>query len=121
MLKHELLVDQAILIVMPETALEKSDFEALTRIVDAFLVENHRLNGLMIYTETFPGWSNFTALLSHLTFVKDHHRFIKRVAAVTDSSFLSILPSIADHFVEAEVKHFDYLDKHKALRWLQDT
>jgi SpoIIAA-like len=118
MLRHELLRDKGILIVTPEGPLKKADFEALTPIVDAFIAENGKLNGLMIYVESFPGWSNFAALVSHLTFVKDHHRHIAKVAAVTDSGFLSILPRIADHFVHAEVKHFDYDDKQQALSWL---
>jgi hypothetical protein len=33
---------------------------------------------------------------------------IKRVAAVTDSHFLAILPKVADYFAAAEVRHFDY-------------
>jgi len=40
------------------------------------------------------------------------------VAAVTDSKFVSIAPRIVDHFIGAEVKHFDYHDKHTALAWL---
>lgn len=118
MIRHELLRDQGILIVTPEGPLEKSDFETLAPIVDAFIADVGKLNGLMIYVESFPGWSNFAALVTHLTFVKDHHRQIAKIAAVTDSSFLSIMPSIADHFVQAEVKHFDYGDKQAALDWL---
>ncbi|MFZ4702667.1 MAG: STAS/SEC14 domain-containing protein [Candidatus Methylumidiphilus sp.] len=60
---------------------------------------------------SFPGWSDFAALLSHLKFVKNHQQHIAKVAAVTDSGFLSIMPSIASHFVHAQVRHFDYGDK----------
>ena len=120
MIQHELRPDDGILVVMPEGPLEKADFELLAPIVDDFLAEHGQLNGLMIYTEAFPGWSNFAALVTHLTFVKDHHKRIARVAAVTDSGFLSVLPRIADHFVQAEVRHFDYLDKQAALRWLKE-
>ena len=45
----------------------------------------------------------------------DHGR---RVAAVTDSGFLSVLPRFAAHFVRAEIKHFPYSDKQQALDWL---
>jgi hypothetical protein len=120
MIHHEFLLDQGILIVMPQGPLEKADFETLTPIVDAFIADRGKLNGLMIYVETFPGWSDFAALVTHLTFVKDHHRHIAKVAAVTDSGFLSILPRIADHFVHAEVRHFDYGDKQDAQAWLSD-
>jgi hypothetical protein len=43
------------------------------------------------------------------------------VAAVTDRGFLSIMPQIANHFVDAEVKHFEYGDKDRALDWLSES
>ena len=73
----------------------------------------------MIYAESFPGWENFGALVSHLKFVADHHKHIDRIAAVTNSSFLRIMPRIADYFVPAKVKHFDFEEKHQALDWLE--
>ena len=78
------------------------------------------LNGLIIYAEAFPGWNDFAALVSHLKFVKNHHQKVKEVAVVTDSDFLSILPRIANHFVRADIRHFDYSDKESALDWLKN-
>ena len=118
MIKSELLKDEGILIVTPEGPLASSDFEMLTRKVDPYIEEQGGLNGLMIYTESFPGWQDFSSLISHLSFVREHERNIAKVAAVTDSGFLSIMPRIVDHFVQAEVRHFDYADKAKALAWL---
>ena len=40
------------------------------------------------------------------------------MAAVSDSGFLSIIPSVVSHFVKAEIKHFNFDDKDKALEWL---
>ena len=37
---------------------------------------------------------------------------------MTDSAILSILPLVARHFVKAQVRHFDYADKDRALNWL---
>ncbi|MDH3514889.1 MAG: STAS/SEC14 domain-containing protein, partial [Gammaproteobacteria bacterium] len=79
------------------------------------------LNGLMIHAKSFPGWHDFAAMVTHFNFVKNHHQRIAKVAAVTDSGFLAILPSIAKHFVHADVCHFDYGDKEKALKWLSST
>ncbi|NNK96589.1 MAG: STAS/SEC14 domain-containing protein [Desulfobacterales bacterium] len=118
MIAHELLSDQSILIVTPEGPLKKSDFKNLAKVVDSYLEREDRLNGLMIYTESFPGWSNFAGFISHMRFVNNHHRSIVKIAAVTDSGFLSILPRIADHFLKAEIKHFNYSDKDEALSWL---
>jgi hypothetical protein len=120
MIHYEFLQDDSILVVTPDGPLTSSDFERLAMEVDPFIEEKNKINGLMIYVESFPGWNDFAALVSHLKFVKNHHQSIGRVAAVTDSGFLSILPRVANHFVSAEVRHFDYQDKEGALNWLKD-
>ena len=120
MLQHELRRDTGILIVTPQGPLRKKDFEILAREVDPYIEEKGKLNGLMIYTQTFPGWTDFAAIVSHLKFVKNHQRHITKVAAVTDSGLLSILPRIVNLFVRADVRHFGYGDKENALKWLSD-
>ena len=119
MLKFELNRAESILILKPIGPLESTDFEKLAREVDPYIIEKGTLNGLMIYTKSFPGWDNFTAFLSHIKFVKNHHQKIKKIAAVTGSGFLSIMPQVANHFIQAEVRHFDYDDKDTALNWLK--
>ena len=121
MIEHELLVNDKILIVTPTDVLEKGDFVTLSQLVDPFIESYGNLTGLMIFSESFPGWNSFGALISHLQFVKNHHKKIARVAAVTDGGFLSIMPSIADHFTQAEIKHFPYDEKDNALEWLRTT
>ena len=118
MIRYQLLKNKGVLIVTPQDRLRSSDFEALAQEVDPYIEEKGQLSGLMIYAEAFPGWDDFAALLSHVKFVKGYHRDIKKVAAVTDSKFLSILPRVIDHFVSAEVKHFEYGQKQAALEWL---
>lgn len=121
MIEHKLLRNEKILIVTPKGALEKSDFEKLSAIVDPYLEKEGQLNGLMIQTESFPGWDSFAALISHFQFVKNHQKKISRVAAVTDSGFLSVMPVIADHFIDTELKHFNYDDKEGAMEWLKEA
>jgi hypothetical protein len=48
--------------------------------------------------------ADVAALISHLKFVRNHQAKIEKVAAVSDSGFLSVIPSVARHFVKAEVK-----------------
>jgi len=119
MISHRLLRDEGILIVSPEAPLEASDFAEVAREVDPYIEEKGSLRGLVVEAESFPGWHDFGALISHLRFVRDHHAKIKRIAAVTDSKFLAIVPRIAQHFVNAEVKHFSYRDKDAALDWIR--
>jgi tRNA U38,U39,U40 pseudouridine synthase TruA len=119
MLKFELLRAEGILILQPIGPLESMDFERLAREVDPYIIEKGKLNGLMIYAKSFPGWDNFAAFLSHVKFVKNHHQKIKKIAAVTGSGFLSIMPQVANHFIQAEVRHFEYDKKDRAFDWLK--
>ena len=119
MIKAQLLRDEGILAVTPVDVLESNDFERLRLLVDPYIEEHGELQGLLIDAESFPGWEDFSSMLSHLSFVSNYQEKIKRVAAVTDSGFLAILPKVADYFTAAEVRHFDYRDRDKALSWLR--
>jgi len=118
MLKFELLQEKGILILKPEAALRAEDFAALAASVDPYLEQHGRLEGLMIDAPAFPGWESFAALLSHLRFVRDHHRRIRRVAVVSDSALLTAGPRIASHFVAAELKSFPSAERAAALAWI---
>ena len=119
MIKHELLKDDGILIVTPEGALEPEDFAKLAKEVDPYIAANIKLHGLMIYTKSFPGWESFAGMISHFKFIRDHHKHIEKIAAVTDSSIMSLAPKIGNHFLKAEIKRFKYKDKEAALAWLK--
>jgi len=119
MISFELLRDEGILVVEPKGTLEAADFAALTREVDPYIEKQGKLHGLLIQSKSFPGWGDFGALISHLTFIRDHHHNIERVAAVTDSAFLANAPRIAAHFVKAEIRHFDFSDRDAAMEWLR--
>ena len=112
------MTEQGVLIVTPRGPLEESDFAELASVVDPYIESAGKLRGLMIYVESFPGWEDFAGLVGHFLFVKEHHKSIERVAAVTDNGFLSVMPSIATHFVSADVRHFDYSQRAEAMEWL---
>jgi hypothetical protein len=118
MISHELLRENGILIVRPQGVLEANDFRQLAQAVDPYIAEKGGLAGLMIEAPSFPGWKSFAALIEHLKFVRDHHRKIRRVAAVTDSAFLKIMPRIAEHFAHPDIKVFESGEKARALVWL---
>ncbi|MGX5735832.1 STAS/SEC14 domain-containing protein [Bosea thiooxidans] len=119
MIGFELLRDKGIVVLSPDGPLEEADFQRLAGEVDPYIAANGRLTGLMIRARSFPGWASFGALVSHLRFVKDHHRKIARIAAVTDDQLLKIMPSIASHFVAAEIRQFPSSQEAQAMAWLQ--
>ena len=90
-------------------------------LVDAYLAKSGTLRGVLIHAESgFPGWQDFAALVAHLKFVTEHHRRIEKVAVLADGGVAAILPSIANHFVHAQVKHFDLANEGAARHWLAE-
>jgi hypothetical protein len=119
MVAFELLRTEGILILRPQGRLEAADFEKLAQEIDPYIEASGKLHGLMIDAESFPGWKDFAALVAHLRFVRDHHRRIEKVAVVSDSTFLSIAPNIASHFVQADLRYFPHDERETALAWLR--
>ena len=78
------------------------------------------LSGLVLEAPSFPGWDSFGALLAHFRFVRDHHKFIKKVAVVTDSFMGDLAENLATHFVSAEIKHFKASDFEAAKLWVTE-
>ena len=122
MIETEIDESNGVAVLKPHGPLSVDDFKTVSKVVDAYIDRHHgKLNGLIIYAASFPGWVSFAALLEHLQFVKDHRKQIQKVAMVTDSRLLTILPSIADHFVNAEIKHFPFDDFDEAKEWIRSA
>jgi hypothetical protein len=101
-----------------DQSLTEDDFVKIRGVVDAHLGNQKSVTGILIETRKFPGWESFGAMLSHLKFVRDHHRQVKRIALVTDSPMGKFADYAVDHFIKAEVKSFDYADRKKAELWI---
>jgi len=118
-LAYEFVRDKGILVIMPEGPLRAEDFQALSQEVDDYIVSDGALTGVMISAEKFPGWEDFSGFLSHVRFIQENNRDIDKVAAVTDSAFLSIMPRVANLFISATVRHFPIAERDEAMEWLQ--
>jgi hypothetical protein len=119
MLEHELQRAEGLLVIRPRGPLQADDFISLAAVIDPYVEQHGNLRGLMIEASSFPGWDSFAAFVSHVRFVRDHHRVIRKIAAVSDSPILSIAPQLAKHFVKAEVRHFKASERSTALAWLR--
>jgi SpoIIAA-like len=121
MLNYELRNDEGLLVLHPEGPLEAADFTALASQVDAYLEGHGKLRGVLIHAKSFPGWKDFGALLAHLKFLKLHLKRIEKVAVVADGAIASIMPNIANHFVHAQVQHFEFSREDAAWDWIRQS
>ncbi len=109
---------RGIAILEPDGTLSKTDFQSAAATIDPFIEKAGWLNGVMIHIESFPGWDSFAALFSHLTFVKDHHKKVSRVALVTDSVIGNFVEAVGSHFINAKIKVFPFQEMGKATLWI---
>lgn len=119
MLEYTLDSAEGILEINPLSQLSSEDFQSLTTAVDEYIVEHGALTGIIISADPFPGWEDFGALVSHLKFVRGAQQDVSRVAVVTDNSVLTLIPKVVDHFISAEVRHFDSSQRDEAMAWLR--
>ena len=119
MLNIELDRESGIAILRPESALTEDDFVKAAAVIDPVIEEEGKINGLVIYTESFPGWDTFGGMMGHFRFVRDHHKKIGKVAIVTDSKLGDFAERVATHFISAQIRHFGYADLEGAKAWIQ--
>ncbi len=119
MINHELRHDEGILVLHPEGPLEEADFLSIASQVDTYLAGHGKLRGVLIHAKSFPGWKDFAAMLAHLKFLNEHIQRIEKVAVVADGALANIMPNIANHFVHAQVRHFDFTREDAAWDWLE--
>ncbi len=106
-------------VIEPQGPLSKDDFAAIASQIDPVIESEGALDGLIIKTRNFPGWKGLGDIIEHFRFVKYHHQLIEKIALVTDAKVGEIFPSIVDHFVKAEVRHFKFGDYEAAVKWVE--
>ncbi|WP_099025686.1 SpoIIAA family protein [Mycolicibacterium palauense] len=118
MIEHELDTANSILTVRPVSALAQDDFAELAREIDPQIEQHGNLAGLILEVPSFPGWENLGSMITHLRFVRDHQKHVKKVAVVTDSALGDVAEHLASHFVSAEIRHFPAGDVVAARNWI---
>jgi len=112
---------ESIVILEPDGVLSEDDFKTASEIIDPFIEEHGSLNGLIIYSESFPGWDSFSSLITHLKFIKNHHKKVSHIAFVTNSFVGTFSEHITSHFVNAEVKNFAFNELEEAKTWIKTS
>lgn len=118
MLKIDLDKKNGFAVLEPQGALSRDDFARAAETIDPFIEQSGSLKGILIFTESFPGWESIGAFVQHFKFVKNHHEQIAKVALVTDSNIASVAESFAQHFVAAQIKHFPFGQRESAEHWI---
>jgi hypothetical protein len=65
MLSVNLNKKERIAILQPDGELSAADFQAASQIIDPFIESSGKLNGIIIYVQSFPGRDSFSALITH--------------------------------------------------------
>jgi hypothetical protein len=110
--------ENGIAMLEPHGALTQNDFEWAAQQIDPLIESAGELKGLIIHVETFPGWDSFAGLVAHLKFVREHHKETSRLAFVTDSHVGDLAEKIGNHFIAAEIRHFDFQALENAKTWI---
>jgi SpoIIAA-like len=118
MIEYDLDTEHSILHVQPKSAIEQDDFVKLAKAVDPHIETTGGLAGLIIEAPAFPGWESFGAMVNQFRFIRDHHKRIKRIGVVTDSSLGNVAEHLTSHFVSAEIKHFPAGQIEEARHWI---
>lgn len=114
------MIPEGVAIVRPHGSLRREDFQKLADVVDPWIEQHKELKGVVICAEKIPGWENLGSFLQHLTFVREHHKKVKRVALAVDGVVPDLLAKVASHFVVAEAKHFACSECDKAVEWAKN-
>jgi len=110
--------DQGFAILSIQGPIELQDIQHLTREIDQYIEEQGSLAGLVIKVTKFPGWENLESFIQHVKFIKNHHQKIGKVAFMSESNLITRFPGLANHFVQAELRHFGDGKMDEAVEWV---
>ena len=112
-------INDGVIEVKVHGKLESIDFQKVGPVMDEMIEHQGKLKGLLLNITDFEGWAGIQGLMSHLKFVKAHHHYIERVAAVGDKRWMALCPQLISIFVKAEPKYFDVNELEKAREWVR--
>ena len=118
MIEYNLDAEHSILYMRPKSLLAEDDFVKIAKAVDPHIEATGGLSGVIIEVQAFPGWESLGALVAHFRLIRDHHRHVRKIAVVTDSTLVEMFKSLASHFVSAEVKRFPSGETEAAKQWI---
>ena len=96
-----------------------NDFNALAAEIDGMDERAETLKGVLIRSESFPGYEHLSDISAHALFVNEYGKRVPKVAICSDSAVTAVLSFIGQIFVDADVERFRYDEKEQALAFLE--
>ncbi len=86
--------------------------------MNAFIREHGRIR-LLLDLREFDGWQGLDALAQHLSLVRDHRSFVRKLAIVGTNAFEKMARRLAPLFINAEVEYFGEDGFEGAKHWIK--
>lgn len=116
-LSHRLIPDSGVVVVEPTGPLRPEDFDALALLIDPWIEAHGALRGVVVHLQEFPSWEGLGAFVRHVQFVREHQRWVRRVALAADSRLAQIMSNLGELFLRTELKHFGRNELDHAIEW----
>jgi len=110
--------EKNIAVVTPGKTVSAADLTALSEAFNAYINTHDSVPNVVIRADGLPHWQDMAALKRHIKFIRDHQRVVAKLALVTDSPGLALLPMLARLFVKTTLRRFSTAREAEALAWV---
>jgi hypothetical protein len=121
MIQHHLDPATSILLVKPQSALDKNDFVEMARGRRPADRGPRRPRRADHRGAALSRLGQFRRARQHMRFIRDHEKHVKKIAVVTDSHLGDVAEHLTSHFVSAQIKHFPAGEVDQARAWITAT
>jgi hypothetical protein len=117
MIETEIREKEDVIIATPKGVLSAGDVKSLAARINDYINSHDRVPNLVLHTVGLPHWNDFAAFREHLKLVRDHHKVIRKVAVVSDSTLIGVIRPVVDQFTGAKVRRFPERALDDAVNW----
>ena len=94
------------------------EIEGLTPMLDVQIEKDGGAIRLLLDLVDFEGWEDLHAVWDHFILVKDHHKFVERIAILGDEDWERRFAEFAVRFALADVGYYEPGGREAAVAWL---
>lgn len=119
MIEFKPFFDEGVVEIKVHGKVESMDFQKVGSVLDEMIEHEGKVKGLLLNVTEFEGWVGMKDLMVHLKFVKSHHQYIERVAAVGNMLWMRLSPRLVSLFVKAKPRYFNINELELAQQWVR--